>query len=123
MGKKKHVILSEAATASLSPSQIGKVPVYNPTTNDFDLGAGGGGGNLYYQAECPSGYTPEEIPLGSFWYNSVTGILYVRIYHEASDQYLWVTPSLECCGGISFFYRNTCPDIQPGEILPGISLV
>jgi hypothetical protein len=119
MGNKKHVILSEIATASLSPSQAGKVPVYNPTTNDFDLGAGGGGGNLYYQSECPAGYTPDEIPLGSFWYNSITGTLYVRIYHESSDQYLWVTPSLECCGGVSFFYRNTCPDIQPGEILPG----
>ena len=99
MGKKKHVILSEIATASLSPSQAGKVPVYNPTTNDFDLGAGGGGGNLYYQSECPAGYTPDEIPLGSFWYNSITGTLYVRIHHEPSDQYLWVTPSLECCGG------------------------
>jgi len=119
MGKKKHVILSEIASGSLSPSQAGKVPVYNPTTNDFDLGAGGGGGNLYYQAECPVGYTPDEIPLGSFWYNSVTGVLYVRIHHESSGQYLWVTPSLECCGGVSFFYRNTCPDIQPGEILPG----
>ena len=119
MGKKKHVILSEVATASLSPAQSGKVPVYNPTTNDFDLGNSSGGGNLYYQSECPAGYTPEEIPLGSFWYNSVTGVLYVRIYHESSDQYLWVTPSLECCGGVSFFYRDTCPDIQPGEILPG----
>jgi len=119
MGKKKHVILSEVATASLSPAQSGKVPVYNPTTNDFDLGNSSGGGNLYYQSECPAGYTPEEIPLGSFWYNSVTGVLYVRIYHESSDQYLWVTPSSECCGGVSFFYRDTCPDIQPGEILPG----
>ena len=43
MGKKKHIILSEIATASLSPSQAGKVPVYNSATNDFDLGAGGGG--------------------------------------------------------------------------------
>lgn len=117
MTRKKHIILSGTATESLSQEQNGKSPVYNHSTGDFDLSRIGG--NLYYQSECPSGYTPDEIPLGSFWYNSITGNLYVRIYHESSDQYLWVTPSVECCGGISFFYRTTCPDIEPGEILPG----
>ena len=37
MGNKKHVILSEIATASLSSSSLGKVPIYNIDTNDFDL--------------------------------------------------------------------------------------
>ena len=37
MGNKKHVILSETATASLSSSSLGKVPIYNIDTNDFDL--------------------------------------------------------------------------------------
>ncbi len=41
MGNKKHVILSEIATASLSSSSLGKVPIYNIDTNDFDLVAGG----------------------------------------------------------------------------------
>ena len=47
--------------------------------------------------------------------------MYVRIYDESSDQFLWVTPSVECCDieVPSFFYRNTCPPIYPGEVRPG----
>lgn len=119
MGNKKHIILSEIATASLSasPSPEGKVPVYNSTTNDFDLVETGWeeDGNFYYQSECPTG----DIPVGSFWYDTISGILYVRILQGSPDQYLWVSPSVECCGGVSFFYRNTCPDIEPGGVLPG----
>jgi len=50
---------------------------------------------FYYQPTCPE-TTVDTIP-GSLWYNNTTGELAVYAYDSVSKQYVWVTPTHQCC--------------------------
>jgi hypothetical protein len=50
---------------------------------------------FYYQPTCPE-TTAATIP-GSLWYNNTTGELAIYAYDSVSDQYVWVTPTHQCC--------------------------
>jgi len=46
---------------------------------------------FYFQNFPPTGSTAGTIPVGSFWYHSDTGVLYIYVYDNNS--YQWVTPT------------------------------
>lgn len=78
-----------------------------------------GGNQFFYQDTTPTGSGTNQISVGSFWYDTTDGILYVYVKDTATDAYFWVTASASFSVGnlFRFFYQDTQPDgTGTGEI-------
>jgi hypothetical protein len=76
---------------------------------------------FYYQPTCPE-TTTTTVP-GSLWYNNTTGELAIYAYDSVSDQYVWVTPTHQCCP-VNFRVNVTqefCNDNEDGTFEFGLA--
>ena len=76
---------------------------------------------FYYQPTCPE-TTPDTIP-GSLWYNNTTGELAVYAFDSVSNQYVWVTPTHQCCPanlGVNIT-QDFCTDNEDGTYTIGFT--
>jgi len=79
-------------------------------------------GEFFYQETQPDGTGSSSIPVGSFWFDTTDGILYIYVRDVETGGFYWVTASTSFSTGnlFEFFYQSTLPEgTGSGEIPVG----
>lgn len=79
-------------------------------------------GEFFYQETQPQGTGSSSIPVGSFWFDTTDGTLYIYVTDSQTGSFYWVTASTSFSTGnlFEFFYQSNSPEgTGTGEIPVG----